>query len=73
MPSVVRQGSPILGTHEGSRNCCIGESRWYFETRIVVLVVFLQVPAALDIQSSELSATIPYVLVCTICAKDCIG
>jgi hypothetical protein len=48
MPSVVGQGPPILGTHEGSRNCCIGESRWYFETRIVVLVVFLQVAAAFD-------------------------
>jgi hypothetical protein len=63
MPSVVCQGSPILGTHEGSRNRCIGESRWYFETRIVVLVVFLQVAAALDIQSSELSASILYLCV----------
>jgi hypothetical protein len=43
-----------------SRNCCIGESRWYFEMRIVVLVVFLQVAATLDIQSSELSAGILY-------------
>jgi hypothetical protein len=60
MPSVVRQGLPILGTHEGSRNCCIGESRWYFETRIVVLVVFLQLAPALDIQSSELSVDILY-------------
>jgi hypothetical protein len=53
--SVVHEGPPIPEIHEGNRNSCIGESRWYLEMRAIV---FLQVAAASDIQSSQLSTAI---------------
>jgi hypothetical protein len=44
-----------LKLSEGNRNSCIGESRWDLEMRAIV---FLQVAAASDIQSSQLSTAI---------------